>query len=81
MWEPVKYLLAGIGGIAAFSLFAQCLTWNVLLDHEKMEADAKAWERQKREMEQYRVRTLDDAGGPCEFWGQNSPQCADGQLD
>jgi hypothetical protein len=73
MWEPLKYMVAGIGGIAAFSLFAQFLTWNVLLDREQMEADAK---RQKMEMERTAAPSLD--GGdydPCEMWGSESPQC------
>jgi hypothetical protein len=79
MWEPVKYLLAGIGGIAAFSLVAQFLTWNALLDQEKMEADAK---RHNMEMEQIRasMSTRFDADA-CETLGPSSPPCLDGLSD
>jgi hypothetical protein len=75
----VKYLLAGIGGIAVFSLVAQFPTWNVLLDHEKMAADAK---RHRVEMEDARARTSSrfdvDA---CETLGSDSPPCLGGPLD
>ena len=41
MWGGLKYLFAGMAGLAAFSLLAQFLTHNVLLDHEAMQASAE----------------------------------------
>jgi hypothetical protein len=41
MWGGLKYLFAGIAGLAAFSLLAQFLTHNILLDHESMQASAE----------------------------------------
>jgi hypothetical protein len=54
-WEPLKYLLAGVGGLTAFSLFAQLLTTNVFLDQDAMEAEGIASQLERGAMMEHHV--------------------------
>ena len=54
-WEPLKYVFAGVGGLAGFSLFAQLLTTDVLLDQDAMQAESAATELERGAMKQYRI--------------------------